>query len=146
MKALSLSQPWASLLMLGVKRLETRCWHTSHRGPLLIHASKNFSRAARLLCLQEPGRAALAAAGVANCRQLPVGAVLGVVELVDCVRVEDAPAVPAEELPLGDFSPGRWLWRVARPRLLAMPLPYRGRLGLFDIPDSLVPPIPDGQP
>jgi hypothetical protein len=139
MKALSVSQPWASLLVLGVKRLETRCWQTSHRGPLLIHASRNFQRAGRMLCLQEPIRSALRTVGIDSCKQLPLGVVLGVVELVDCLRVEEAGAVPPEELPLGDFTPGRWLWYVTQPRPLASPVPYRGRLGLFEVPDSLPP-------
>lgn len=41
MKALTLWQPWASLVALGVKTIETRSWSTSHRGPLAIHASKH---------------------------------------------------------------------------------------------------------
>lgn len=39
MKALSLRQPWASLVALGVKTVETRSWSTSYRGPLAIHAA-----------------------------------------------------------------------------------------------------------
>ena len=40
MKALSLWQPWASLVALRVKTIETRSWSTSYRGPLAIHAAK----------------------------------------------------------------------------------------------------------
>lgn len=40
MKALTIRQPWASLISLGVKRIETRSWSTSFRGPLAIHAGK----------------------------------------------------------------------------------------------------------
>jgi hypothetical protein len=39
MKALSLHQPWASLIGLGVKTIETRSWSTKYRGPLAVHAS-----------------------------------------------------------------------------------------------------------
>jgi hypothetical protein len=138
MYALSVSQPWASLLILGIKRLETRCWHTAHRGPLLIHASRNFPRAGRMLCAHEPIRAALAAAGVEHWRQLPLRAVLGTCDLVDCVRAEEAGELPTMERLLGDFAPGRWLWRVANPSRWTVPVPYRGRLGLFEIPDSLL--------
>lgn len=42
MKALSLWQPWASLMALGVKQNETRSWPTSHRGDLLICAAKRM--------------------------------------------------------------------------------------------------------
>lgn len=40
MKALTLWQPWATLVALGVKTIETRSWSTSYRGPLAIHAAK----------------------------------------------------------------------------------------------------------
>lgn len=40
MKALSLWQPWASLVAIGAKTIETRSWSTSYRGPLAIHAAK----------------------------------------------------------------------------------------------------------
>jgi hypothetical protein len=136
MRALSVAQPWASLLVLGAKRLETRPWRTEHRGPLLIHASRAFPAAARALQRQEPFRTLLAGLG----DDLPLGAVVGAVDLAACDRVEDLPAPPAAELALGDFGPGRWAWRVERPRGLATPLPARGRLGLFDLdlpPDAL---------
>ena len=44
MKALSLWQPWASLIALGVKTIETRSWSTTYRGPLLIHAGQHLAR------------------------------------------------------------------------------------------------------
>jgi len=138
MKTLSISQPFASLVVLAVKRLETRPWQTHHRGPLAIHASKNFPRAARMLCWQDPCRAALHGAGVDVYAGLPRGCILGVVDLVDCVRVEEFGEVPAHERPLGDFGPGQWIWRLANPRLLRSTPAWRGRLGLFDVPDDLL--------
>ena len=42
MKAISIMQPWALLLVSGVKQYETRTWRTSHRGLLYIHASQRF--------------------------------------------------------------------------------------------------------
>ncbi len=40
MKALTLTQPWASLMALGVKRIETRSWYTSYRGEVVIHSGQ----------------------------------------------------------------------------------------------------------
>jgi|ERR1035437_3790402 hypothetical protein len=40
MKALTLYEPWASLISIGAKTIETRSWSTSYRGPLAIHAAK----------------------------------------------------------------------------------------------------------
>ena len=45
MKAISIHQPWASLIALGEKHYETRNWKPQHRGPIIIHASKSFSKA-----------------------------------------------------------------------------------------------------
>jgi hypothetical protein len=131
MRALSVTQPWASLIVLGVKRLETRPWRTVYRGPLLIHAARAFPAAARALCRREPFRSLLHAAGL-DAAALPLGAVVGGVELLDCVRVEDLPEPEPDEAALGDFRPGRWVWRLADPRRLG-PFPARGRLGLFDL-------------
>jgi hypothetical protein len=56
MKALSVIQPWATLLVCGAKRLETRSWKTSYRGSLLIVASRKFPEDCRRLCSIEPFR------------------------------------------------------------------------------------------
>jgi activating signal cointegrator 1 len=138
MKTLSLAQPWASLVVLGVKRLETRPWQTHYRGTLAIHASKNFPRAARILRLQDPWRTALSGGGIDVWDRLPRGVIIGTVDLIDCVRVEDFGELPACEQALGDFGPGQWIWRLANARLVRPATPWRGRLGLFDVPDEVV--------
>jgi activating signal cointegrator 1 len=143
MKTLSLSQPWATLVVLGIKRLETRSWQTSYRGPLVIHASKKLPGAAHALCRREPVLSLLRNAGIDSSLSLPLGAVVGVVELLDCVRVEemDLDALPATELAparlelaLGDFSPGRWVWRLGESIRLGKPIPSSGQLGVFELP------------
>src|SRR5689334_18391016 len=89
MKCLSVIQPWASLIVAGAKRFETRSWCTSHRGPLAIHAARTFPEPARDLCLEEPFRSILVDMSVKSWFDLPVGAVLGTVRLVDCVRTNE---------------------------------------------------------
>src|SRR4051812_37374075 len=110
MKAISLYQPWASLVVLGIKRLETRRWRTPHSGLLAIHASRSFPDAGRLLCRQEPLRTLLAEAGFDTEYDLPRGVLLGTVQLRRCVRSEeiDLDALGDIERAVGDFSPGRW--------------------------------------
>ena len=44
MRAFTLTQPWASLIAIGLKMHETRSWRTSYRGPLLIHASREVDK------------------------------------------------------------------------------------------------------
>src|SRR5262249_5824579 len=139
MHVLSVCQPWASLLALGRKRLETRCWRTAHRGPLAIHAARSFPPAARALCGREPFRSLLRGAG-ADPDRLPLGAVVGGAALVDCVLAEELDAVPPRGRLLGDYQPGRWVWRLVNAVAWPEPVPARGRLGVFVLP-NLSPPI-----
>jgi hypothetical protein len=143
LKAVSILQPWAALVLTGPKRFETRGWHTAHRGRLAIHAGLRLSRAARAVCRCEPVAGLLRAAGCPDPDRLPRGLVLGTVELVSCRRVEE---LPREELgdterALGDFRPGRWAWEFRDPRPLPVPMAARGRLGIFTLPDV---PFPQG--
>lgn len=130
MKALSLWQPWASAVALGLKTYETRSWRTDYFGPIAIHAAKRLDRAMlrnvngdRGPFLKEP----------------PLGVILATAVLVDCIeaaRIRDQ--LSPMELRYGDFSDGRWAWRLHEVRALPVPIPFRGRQGLFDIPDELL--------
>jgi hypothetical protein len=137
MKCITVTQPWACLVVLGAKGIETRSWPTSHRGPLLIHAGKDFSPTAKLLCAREPFRSALAHAGYEAWEQLPLGQVLGMVELIDCIRVEEIDweqrSLPRQEQCFGDYRPGRWAWLFRDARAIS-PFPWRGNQRLFDVP------------
>jgi hypothetical protein len=139
MKAVTLIQPVATLVVLGACRLEVRAWRTSHRGRVAVYASRAFPREARELCSREPVRSALRAGlGHDDWRLLPLGALLGTVELIQCARAADI-----EPRPLGagpdteEFRPGEWAWVLDNPEPLPEPIPYRGRLGIFDVPDEL---------
>ena len=81
MKALTLTQPWASLVALGHKQIETRSWATRYRGPLAIHAAKGFPARARQFAEEERAIGRLPA-------RIARGAVLCIVELIDCQPAE----------------------------------------------------------
>ena len=126
MKAVTLIQPVATLVVLGACRLEVRAWRTAHRGRVAVYASRAFPQEARELCSREPVRSALRAGlGHDDWRRLPLGALLGTVELLDCRPVED------------ERLPGGWAWVLDNPEPLPEPVPYRGRLGIFEVPDEL---------
>jgi hypothetical protein len=134
MKCLSLHQPWASLIVRGAKRYDTRRWSTTYRGRLGIHAARHWCAEMDELCQREPIRSLLRAAGYASAADLPHGALLGTVELVDCFPVSSSrlEQVPAAERDLGEYGPGRLVWQFAAALPLAEPVPCVGRLGLFD--------------
>lgn len=83
MKALSLTQPWATLVAVRAKRIETRSWRTNYRGPIAIHASKGYPGWARELAMQVPFKATL------PITPLPRSAVVAKAKLVGCLPIVD---------------------------------------------------------
>lgn len=135
MKAISVTQPFASLLMLGSERagksIETRSWDTKYRGELAIHASKNFPPECRALCAEPYFREALATLGIRHWSELPLGMVLGTKRLVRTYPF-DGGRPPYPERAFGDFTRGRYGFVTTQPRMLARPEPARGALSLWD--------------
>lgn len=149
MKALSLHQPWATVIAFGAKAYETRHWGTRYRGPLAIHAAKhrNLDDEQGLIdeldCLY--GWHDLPAA-----RDLPRGAVVAVATLAGCLRMTETRILAQSELErdVGNWLPGRWAWHLTDVRRMAAPVPVRGEQGLFHIPDALLLPVlrsPEGE-
>jgi hypothetical protein len=141
MKCLSVMQPWASLILGGFKKYETRSWKTSYRGPLLIHASKRLPLYNADLVLKEPFLSTLDRMGYKNPKDLPIGMILGRVHLDDCIPTSELlekHMIQELEYSFGDYSPGRYGWLVTNPTPLVVPLEYTGKLGLFDVPDDLL--------
>src|ERR1019366_1397692 len=126
MRALSLYQPWASLLALGYKRLETRSWSTSYRGPIAVHASKRrlplywFGELLPLLRELHLDPASL-----------PYGAMLATGRLAE-VYPADLVRLTARERLLGDFSDGRYAWYFTDLVLLEPVVPVLGKRLLWD--------------
>lgn len=132
MKAISLLQPWASLVVAGHKRIETRGWGTLHRGPLLIHASKG--KAGKLLVAEPPFTQY-----TPDFDALPFGALIGQVTLVGCVRIHadewldaEMEKLTLEERAFGDYRAGRWAWMLEDAEAFEEPVPMRGSLGLWE--------------
>lgn len=138
MKVITLYQPWATLLAIGAeaggKGNETRSWTTKHRGEILIHASKKFTKEQRELCEEEPFRTALEKNGYLSPDDLPLGAIVGYCEIVDCVKITPMNAPPYPEIEFGDYTPGRYYWATKNNRIIE-PIPAKGyqRIWNFDI-------------
>lgn len=178
MKALTVRQPWAQLIALGVKSIETRSWSTGYRGPLAVHAGRALPPKGDLhigdYTVMWNGDDTW---GMARhrptydqstwVRRLPLGAVVAVADLVDVVPMidgslgwtEDSDTPPAalvlswdtsamlvdtratgpfpdysDQLPYGDFTPGRYAWLLDNVRPID-PVPAKGRQGLWT-PDA----------
>lgn len=149
MKTLSLTQPWATLVAIGAKRVETRSWNAKYSGPLAIHAAKSFPGWAKDCCSERVFLRALgwptpsdSRVGITqdwmdlltrNIKALPLGCVIGTVTLLGCRFTEDVVGQLSEqEVALGDYARGRYAWMLADAKLLPEPIPAKGSLGLWD--------------
>lgn len=127
-KAMSVRQPWAWGLVFGPKRIENRSRRIHYRGPLVIHSGRSHEE-----WLGRPyGEWLSLMPGLPS--TLPdeshFGVLYGIVDLIDCV--------PFERVADDPFAEGPWCWIVENPRPVE-PMPFRGVLGLFDVPaDQIV--------
>lgn len=131
MKAISIRQPWAWLILHGGKDIENRTWSTKVRGRVLIHASQGLTenewRAGLMFALKAQGLAPPQSPMPAR-RDMPRGGIVGSVEIVDCVTGSDSP-----------WYMGEVGFVLRDPRPLPF-VPLKGRLGFFDVPANLLPP------
>lgn len=147
MKALTILQPWASLIALGEKKIETRSWYTKYRGPLAIHAGKGSKPYYQTLAnIDKSFNNALTQSKEWNpdiFETLPLGCVVATCNLVACEKVfadygkdaqlESGHIVYGNEYTFGDYSEGRYAWILDDIRPLGIPIPFRGQQGLWDL-------------
>lgn len=140
MKALTIWQPWAGALAAGIKENETRSWGTKYRGEIVIHSAlKPIQHTWSDLYMNDDARKVI-------CRRMnlpevidgsavfPMGCILATAELVDCIRItaEYRATLTSDELALGDYTLGRYAWKMANVRELPEPIPAKGRQGLWN--------------
>ena len=132
MKALSIRQPWAELILQGKKKIEIRKWNTKFRGYFLIHASTKLERREKLAIRKYKF----------DEKKLPLGFIVGYAKLVDVVvyrtldeflEDKDKHLLTsiegiAKRFPVYGFI-------IEDPRRLTKPIKYRGKLRLFNVPE-----------
>jgi hypothetical protein len=127
MKALTICQPYAHLIVRGEKRVENRDWPTNYRGRLLVHAGK--SRA----WLEDGDENLFRNLG----DPLTFGAIVGAVTLVDVLHIDRIQTGDYDRqypwLRAHEHTNGTWCWVLAGVTRF-MPVPWKGSLGLFDVP------------
>jgi hypothetical protein len=135
MKALTICQPYASLIVLPddderAKRVENRTWLTDYRGPLLIHAGKSR----QWLLDHNYGL---------DIRTMPFGFIVGICELRGCVQkgpdgFHESILRRWPWLQFHEHAEGPFCWVLAECRRFENPIPYRGAQGLFNVPRDVV--------
>ena len=143
MKALSLWQPWASMLFLKdsagefLKWAETRSWGTNYRGKLVIHAAKRPVDHWEIVGILDD----LETAG-ADYRKLPLGAALGIVEVTNCQSMtpELITLQSERERRAGNWERGRVAIYFGKDRILfPEPILMRGSQGFWETPEGVIP-------
>lgn len=137
MKALSIKQPWASLIAHGIKNIENRTWKTNFRGKIYIHASaKDFGSLSQALN-QDQWSKTIEKWDSDYFPNRPLSAIIGEVEIIDCVQ--DHKSIWAEKHNdiMGEFiQKPIWNWVLANPILYDKPiLNVKGKLS-FWFPDN----------
>lgn len=140
MKAITILQPWASLVATGKKRCETRSWQTRYRGELLIHAGKSpYSQIEKMIPAKDRKRIreVLDLGKLGWKEKVPAGVLVGMVNLVNCVRItEEIRDLIREQEPdeyaFGDFTPGRYAWIMTDPVWFKDPIPAKGKQRLWE--------------
>jgi hypothetical protein len=133
MRAITLWQPWASAVALGLKRVETRSWPTKYRGPLAIHAAKRWAPEQR--DKYETKQQSFEDAGWNLDVPLPLGSLVCICELYTIIETDDWIG-SSRERSWGDFSEGRYAWQLMGARRILQPVPIlRGSQTFFTVPD-----------
>ena len=145
MKALSITQPWASLIAQGAKRIETRNWSTTYRGPLAIHASKGLPTWVADVVRDNPAfTSALGDLFDPHGRtlgDLPRGCIIATCRLIAVFLISSDSTgwyfghsypITEKERSFGDYAPGRYAWLLDDVKPLDVPIPATGRLKLWE--------------
>ena len=126
MKALSITEPYATLIRDGIKRIETRSWKTKYRGDLLIHASstkipKEYRKNEELMNL-------------VGDRPLHFGQIVAKCKLIDCVPIteEFIKSLKRDEIVSGFYSEGRYAWILGNVEVVDENKIVKGKLGLWN--------------
>jgi len=123
MKCLSVSQPYADLIIKGKKTIELRTWNTKFRGEFLIHAPiKIKTDVCKKMRVDET--------------KLRIGVILGRVEIYDVKKYSSIPELKKDykkHFGSEEFLCHRYGFLLRNPKELNIPIPYKGRLGFFDV-------------
>lgn len=138
MRAIVIWQPWASLVVRGFKRYETRSYPCSYRGDLAIIAGRSLEGVAMMQ--DDPiGHEMRDLLGVMSLGDLPRGGVVGYARLSGVIATDAGEhlQVDERECRFGNWGPDRFGWEMQAARVLRAPIAIRGQQGMFTLPESI---------
>lgn len=122
MKALTIKQPWASLIVGGYKQYEFRSWKTNYRGKILIHAGLSVEKDV----INKFDNYNL---------DYENGAIIGEAEIVDCILVDewfDNELRKVNNQVYGNDHIGQYAWKLENIKKYNKPIYIKGKLGLWN--------------
>lgn len=127
MKALSIKNPWATLIVNGLKEYEFRSWQTKYRGKIYIHASKSFKKEEVMKF------------SIYNFKYIN-GAIIGEATLTDCIKVTPEFILKLERVnPLvykkNNYN-SLYAWKLEDIKMYKEPIYVKGSLGLWNYEKS----------
>jgi hypothetical protein len=150
MKAITLWQPWASLIAVGAKKVETRSWPTSYRGRIAIHAATRSINSVikelfplwqwsyapdyqEKIQFEQAVNAALKESSL-SLYKLPTGVIVATADLIGCQEIYESTYLKQtkQELMFGNWTPGRYAWQLANICQVEDPIPAKGKQGLWE--------------
>lgn len=151
MKAITILEPWASLIACGAKKIETRSWKTKYRGKIVIHAAKAIQDKLMDMAAAEPFKSALAKnTGCMKDNKTGLlfnpGHVIAIADLVDCVEINESHIHylvlglengKSNEYVFGDFIVGRYAWILENVQRIE-PVPAKGQQRIWNLDVSAV--------
>lgn len=122
MKCLSISQPFADLIVSGKKTIELRKWNTNFRGEFLIHAPIKIK--------------------IEDCKRLKItkklvtGVIIGKAELYDVKKYNSSKEVKKDQkfhFASKNFQDKTFGFKIKNVKPLRIPIPWKGQLGFFNV-------------
>lgn len=122
MKCLSVSQPFADLIVSGKKTIELRNWNTKYRGEFLVHAPSKIRKE--------------------DCKRLKIskkpvtGAIVGKIEIIDVKKYDSSEQVRKDQkfhLASKNFQDRKYGFVLKNPKQFRMPIPCKGKLNFFEV-------------
>ena len=147
MKAITILQPYASLIACGQKHYETRSWPTKYRGRIAIHAG--LGQQFDIMLMDDDYFEALVRGGITSGSNrypnLPHGFIVAFADLTDCLKtigyygvhsdgalLENNINIDRQEMTLGNYCTNRYAWKLENVEMLKEPIPAKGQQGLWN--------------
>ena len=145
MKAITLWQPWVTLIALGYKQYETRHWRTNYRGKLAIHAAKRPVKDCELCAIADNSQGSISFDRLKDI-EYPLGAIVCIAQLAKCEHMAyntklegyiDINSVSNEEKSVGVWEYGRFAWKLDNVVKLKQPVYCKGSQGFWNLKQEI---------